>query len=54
MTEVISTYTLLTPMTTRAQAMPPMTNAKPMSLKDTYEFPEARPYVPPKKEGGSK
>ena len=25
-----------------------------MSLKDTYEFPEARPYVPPKKEGGSR
>ena len=25
-----------------------------MSLKDTYEFPEAKPYVPPKKEGGAK
>ncbi len=25
-----------------------------MSLKDTYEFPEARPYLPPKKGGGAK
>jgi cytochrome c oxidase cbb3-type subunit 2 len=25
-----------------------------LSLKDTYEFPEAKPYVPPKQEVGSK
>jgi cytochrome c oxidase cbb3-type subunit 2 len=25
-----------------------------MSLKDPYEFPEAKPYLPPKKEGGAK
>ena len=25
-----------------------------MSLKDTYEFPEAKPYIPPKPEGGAR